>query len=234
MSVKGKSVLIIDDDPDIVSLVYKLLENVGMFVLSASSLSEGLELLKKSPPNLILLDLSFPNENGLFFLKNLANFPVLQSIPVIIVSAISEIESVRNAMALGAVNYIIKPFRTNILLQKIRKTLMESHGAKNLVLLDKAQPAEATIVASALGINDSEILIGSSVRFEKDSVFEVNGVIWDHFVCRNNRKVVRGVKTAKIRSSNGQYLCKAGVVGISETEQAQIMKKIIRWKKLTN
>ncbi|MBF0362026.1 MAG: response regulator [Oligoflexia bacterium] len=228
MGVKNKSVLIIDDDPDIILLVSKILQNVGMDVKDASTVIQGLDLFQKSPPNLVLLDISLPDQNGFSFLKKQRTLTSLSSIPVIMLSASSDMSNVKTALALGAANYIVKPFKSTTLIQKIRKALLENGGDQNIFYLPSPVEATITINASVNSANSNELIIESPVCQNINCIAEIDGPIIDYLQLKNN--IVKSVNKSELKNISGRYVYRASLMGLSESEQNMITKKIVKWK----
>lgn len=83
----GKKILIIDDEPDIVSYLSLLLENHGYRVVSASDGKEGLALAKREHPDLVCLDIMMPRKTGVALYQEIKTDPGLKKLPCIIISA---------------------------------------------------------------------------------------------------------------------------------------------------
>lgn len=103
-------VLIVEDDPMVAKLNSMYLDKVDGFKLSgiAKSLDEALSILKKHKIDLILLDIFLPNSNGIELLKKLREAD--NSVNVIIISAASDVSTIKKAMSYGVRDYLIKPF----------------------------------------------------------------------------------------------------------------------------
>jgi CheY-like chemotaxis protein len=82
-----KKVLIIDDEPDIVTYLTLLLENHGYEVVSASDGQRGLEMAKKEDPDLVCLDIMMPKKSGVALYQQIKTDPALNRLPCIIISA---------------------------------------------------------------------------------------------------------------------------------------------------
>jgi two-component system, OmpR family, phosphate regulon response regulator PhoB len=96
----AKRILIVDDEPDIVTFLSAVLEENGYTSLSAKDGVEGLEILRKERPDLILLDLMMPKKSGITLFQELRKDPEMSTIPVIVVTGVSEVTGVdfRNFM----------------------------------------------------------------------------------------------------------------------------------------
>ncbi|MBF0428719.1 MAG: response regulator [Magnetococcales bacterium] len=118
-------VLVVDDDPDIRNLVGKLLEKNG-FRASKVSDGKGLRmLLEKSQPDLIILDLMLPDEDGLVLCRNLRS---RSNIPVIILSARGEDMDRIIGLEMGADDYLGKPFHPRELLARVKSVLRRARS----------------------------------------------------------------------------------------------------------
>ena len=87
---KKKRVLIVDDEPDIVTYLVTLLRDNGYEPLSADNGRDGMEMIKAEAPDLVTLDLSMPGGSGTGVYRELKSDPDLAGIPVIIVTAVTE------------------------------------------------------------------------------------------------------------------------------------------------
>lgn len=115
-----KRILIIDDDEHIGNLEQELLEREGYAVLRAYSGTEALLLLKRTRPDLALLDLMLPGLSGEALL------PELDGIPVIVVSAKAGVEDKTALLLGGAADYLTKPFDARELLARVAVRLREA------------------------------------------------------------------------------------------------------------
>lgn len=120
-----KTVMVVDDNPDIITIVRTILEGKGYDVLSASSGPELLTRLESQKPDLIVLDIMMPQMDGLEVLTRLKGAPDTASIPVILLTAKVQYEDVLGGYKLGADYYITKPFTGTQLLNGINLLLGE-------------------------------------------------------------------------------------------------------------
>ncbi|RME51654.1 MAG: response regulator, partial [Caldilineae bacterium] len=117
------TILIIEDESSIVEVEERLLAMEGYHILTAPNGREGLELARQHQPDLIILDLMMEGMSGETVLKKLKADPVTQSIPVVVVSAKSALLNIENAFALGAADFMVKPFNVNEFLGRIKIAL---------------------------------------------------------------------------------------------------------------
>ncbi len=116
-----KTVLVVDDEPTIVTIIEDLLRSNGLDTLPAGSAAEAEEAMKRKRPDLILLDVMMPEVNGFEFCKQLKSSPDYQAIPVVFLTVMNKKEDVEKGKSLGAADYIIKPFDPNNLVARIKK-----------------------------------------------------------------------------------------------------------------
>ena len=113
------SVLIVDDVPTNVMLVQAILKKEGYTLLTSNSGKKALEMTDTHNPNLILLDIMMPEMDGFEVLQRLKENPKTNHIPVIIMSALSDMQSVVRGYQLGAVEYVTKPFQREELVKRV-------------------------------------------------------------------------------------------------------------------
>jgi CheY-like chemotaxis protein len=120
-----KTIMVVDDNPDIITIVKTILEGRGYTVYSASSGPELLTLLPNQKPDLIILDIMMPEMDGLEVLTRLKGKNETASIPVILLTAKVQYEDVLGGYKLGADYYITKPFTSTQLVNGINLLLGE-------------------------------------------------------------------------------------------------------------
>ena len=118
---KGKTVLVIDDDPGAVELVKGILEKVGCEVMSAGDGKEGLSKISITKPSLIIADVLMPHMDGFAFFKELKKNKETETIPVLILTIRKNMED--SFMAMGADGFTVKPVETEALLAKVSQLL---------------------------------------------------------------------------------------------------------------
>lgn len=118
---KKKKILVVDDEPDILRLVSFRLKVNGYNVMTAQDGASGMELIKKSRPDLILLDLKLPDMDGGQFCRKIKTNQSLKDIPIIFLTASVLKKVIDSKKENQADDYIIKPFEVEDLLAKIDK-----------------------------------------------------------------------------------------------------------------
>ena len=108
---KSNGILIIDDEPEIVALLSRLLKKHDHTVYAAGSLQEGWKCLREQRPSILFLDINLPDGNGLQELAQIRNvFPDLR---IIMISAYDTTEERSTAKKNGASEFLSKPFNLN-------------------------------------------------------------------------------------------------------------------------
>ena len=113
-----KSILVVDDEPVIVEIAKRKLEERGYEVATAQDGIEALEALKKKIPDLILLDIQMPRMNGYTFVVEKAKIPEFVSIPVVVLTAYGEMEPLLRRHGIKA--YLLKPLKLQELLDRVQ------------------------------------------------------------------------------------------------------------------
>lgn len=131
--LQPRSILIIDDDPDLRELLCEQLQIEGEFyTISAKSATEGLEAAKAQRPELILLDVDLPDLNGREVCRALREAGVITPVIMLTASA-GEAETIAGLDS-GASDYVTKPFKFNVLLARIRAQLRNHEQSQDAVL----------------------------------------------------------------------------------------------------
>ncbi len=146
------SVLVVDDDTDLLALLELKLGKENFKVFTATNGEKGLELVKKKDPDLVILDVNMPEMNGLDVCKNLRMDDSTKSIPIIMLTAKGdEIDRVLG-LEFGADDYVTKPFSTRELILRIKGLLKRTQPV--------AEPAEQkNIGVLSINFNDHEVRV---------------------------------------------------------------------------
>lgn len=122
----SKSVLIADDEPNIVISLEFLLEQAGYRIRVAHDGQEALEAIQRQPPDLVLLDVMMPRLSGYDLCQRIRENPAWQHMRIVMLTAKGREVEVSKGLALGADAYITKPFSTQELLAQVRDLLADS------------------------------------------------------------------------------------------------------------
>ena len=156
--MSNASILVIDDEAQIRKLLAITLQSNDYRVLEASTAKEGLTAVASHPPDLILLDLGLPDENGHEVLRHLREW---YTNPIIILSVQTDEGDIVKALDNGANDYLVKPFRTGELLARIRSALRKNNGDENNAVLELGDLA-IDFASRAVRKNDSLVKLTST------------------------------------------------------------------------
>jgi two-component system, OmpR family, phosphate regulon response regulator PhoB len=121
------TVLLAEDDPDIRHLVAFKLGRAGLAVLEAADGRSALELARRTPPDLVVLDVRLPQLSGIEVCRELRAGPRTSDVPIIMVTAGARPQDMEQAYAAGATDYVVKPFSPRALLARIESALRVAH-----------------------------------------------------------------------------------------------------------
>jgi len=117
--MRNRPILVIDDDPQSRELVSAILGEADFEVLSAPDGASGIELARTARPAVIILDMMMPGIDGINTLQTLKRDPVLKDIPVVAITASSDLTYAEKAFRAGALFFLPKPFRAASLLRVV-------------------------------------------------------------------------------------------------------------------
>jgi twitching motility two-component system response regulator PilH len=128
----AKKVLVVDDDPDVRLFSVSVLEENGYIPLEATNGDEGLKIIKKEMPDLLILDVLMPRQSGVRLYRELKTSRSLKNIPVVVLSGIAEKSFLRSQKALTEFGgesvpepegYLEKPVKAELLADTIKKVI---------------------------------------------------------------------------------------------------------------
>ncbi|UXH76764.1 response regulator [Roseateles amylovorans] len=122
----NKTIIAIDDQPDIRKLIRMTLEFKDFQVIEADSGEAGLALVRQHRPDLILLDVMMPGLDGFAVSNTLAADPELRRIPVVMLTALDRPKDVEAGLHTGARAYLTKPFSPMALIQLVGRLSQEA------------------------------------------------------------------------------------------------------------
>jgi len=118
-----QTILVVDDEQDLLDLIEYNLKKEGYDVLKAENGIQGLEMAKEHKPNLVLLDIMMPKLDGIQVCEKMRANPDLKPIPVIFLTARSDEKTEVEGLDIGADDFITKPISTTKLLSRIKAVL---------------------------------------------------------------------------------------------------------------
>jgi CheY-like chemotaxis protein len=116
----ARHILVVDDDPNILTLIRTILSQKDYQVTTALSGEEAMALLKTERFNAIITDALMPHMDGNMLAQTVKNDPQLKDLPIIMVTASKEVDIVKRSFASGCVLFLPKPFTASSLLSLIQ------------------------------------------------------------------------------------------------------------------
>ncbi len=124
LQTEGKqTVIVVDDEAETAAMLGTMLQVSGYDVLRAHSPAKAMSLIQHHNPDLVLLDIMMPGVSGLELCRYLRRDPRYRELPVVIISAKSQPEDIREGMNAGATAYLTKPVAMKTLIQTIGTSL---------------------------------------------------------------------------------------------------------------
>jgi DNA-binding response OmpR family regulator len=126
MDNTGKTIVYIEDEPELIDLVEQILSQKGFNVISAAGGQEGLDIIREHIPDLILLDLMMPDMEGWDVYQQIRGNDLTKNIPVIILTAkTQDIDKVLGLHIAKVDDYISKPFSPHVLIESVMRILSD-------------------------------------------------------------------------------------------------------------
>ena len=182
------ALLVVDDNEDNrYTLIQRLKRQGYTNVMSAVNGREALELLRARPFDLVLLDVTMPEMNGYEVLEHLKADARLRHLPVIMISAVDQVESVVRCIELGAEDYLPKPFNPTLLMARVGASLekkrlrdqLDAHVARIEAELESARRIQLSMVPSTFPAATAETPVGIFASLYPAR--EVGGDLYDFF-----------------------------------------------------
>lgn len=169
-----KTILIIEDDENVRENISEILELNGYLTHSAPNGKEGLEIALHLTPDLIVCDMMMPEMDGMEVLHHLREKHELEHIPFIFLTAKVERQDYRQAMKMGADDYLTKPFDLRELLDSIRRRLQRSEKLKKIIEEKKEEARSEIEVTHHHELNTPVFGILGSARVLKDYYIDLS------------------------------------------------------------
>lgn len=135
--MNGKTILVIDDEPQMCRLITTIFQNEGARVVSAGTAQEGLEQFESQAPHLVILDIMLPGDDGRDVCQTIRES---SDVPVILLTALSQGDEIVRGLDVGADDYVTKPFDRQVLLARARAVMRraeaQSRKLDNLIFDD--------------------------------------------------------------------------------------------------
>lgn len=158
-----RKLLVVDDEPDTVVLLKHILLREGFDVAGAANGKEAIQKINEIQPSLILLDMMMPEMDGW---QTIDKVQEISDVPIIILSAMNQTDSIIRALQMGADDYITKPFNKSEVVARIESVLRRSGGRKKV---------------SRIGVENLGLLLDLDTHeaFYKDKSIQLTGKMFE-------------------------------------------------------
>lgn len=143
-SQKRQTIMVVDDDPVILKLLTTTLDGAGYGTLTVTDGRQCLERAAQVRPDLILMDISMPDMDGIDTCQKLKQDPALESIPVVFVTANTDDQTLEKAFEAGGIDYVRKPANRVELIARVRSALTQREAIEKQTEKDKLEAALET------------------------------------------------------------------------------------------
>jgi two-component system alkaline phosphatase synthesis response regulator PhoP len=208
-----QKVLVVDDDPDIRHLVEAVLQREGFIISSAASGAEFFKTLTHFKPDLVVLDLQLPDEDGFAIIRKLRGNPNTLNLPVVMLT-VQSVDSYKIAgLEIGADDYIVKPFNQGEFVARLRAVLRRSKPKEPSHGLIEDGPIKLHLEQHRLEIDKKPVDLSpkefdllAALMQAKNNVLTREVLcesVWGHELVGNTRTV--DVHVGRLRKKLGDY-----------------------------
>lgn len=211
MDLEGLKILIVDDEEDIRDFLELVLQKAGADVQLATNGSEALLVADKNIPDVIILDKLMPIMNGIEACKALRENPKLSHTKILMLSAISDIDSQVEGLDIGADDYLVKPVKSNLLISKIKAQVRANIQSKSQPDILEYKHIRADRAKYLVFVQDKEITLPKKefellylLMTKPDNVFrrdEILEFVWGKDIYIGDRTI--DVHIRKLREKIG-------------------------------
>src|SRR5713226_4013997 len=198
------TILIVDDDPVIRSLMRATLENDGFSVIEATNGIEGCRCYQEHRPDLLLVDVVMPGMDGYELCRELRCHPASAFVPIVVVTSLDDVPSIARAYDAGATDFIPKPINWLVLNHRVRYILRASRAFQEL-RRNQERLIAAKDAAEAASRSNSEFLANMSheLRTPLNAIIGFSGMMSDRMFGPINEKYA---EYAAVIGDSGRHL----------------------------
>lgn len=208
-----QKIMVVDDDPDIRRLVETVLQREGFLVDSASNAAEFFRKVNNFKPDLIILDLQLPDDDGFGIIKKLRANPATVHYPIVMLT-VQSVDSYKIAgLEIGADDYIVKPFNQGEFVARLRAVLRRTKPKEQVhgVIEDGAvklflDQHRLEIDKKPVDLSPKEFDLLAALMRAKNNVLTRESLcetVWGHELIENTRTV--DVHVGRLRKKMGKY-----------------------------
>jgi two-component system alkaline phosphatase synthesis response regulator PhoP len=178
--LQKRIILIVEDEKDLVKLITFHLITVGYDVLSTSNGIEALEICETVKPALVILDILLPGIDGWEICRRLRKNPQTRRIPIIMLSALSEVNDKLKGFGLGTDDYVTKPFSPRELVVRVKRVLSRSENKTLAPKIVKIGSLEIDGENFVVKRNNAEVVLTEKEKGILRFLMNNSGVVLSH------------------------------------------------------
>lgn len=198
--MRKKIILVIDDDEMNLQIAQMVLERkLPCKVLVADNGVEGIDILKTQRVNLVLLDVMMPDFDGLETLQEIRNDDEIKDVPIMMLTASGDIDTIKKVGALGVKDYIKKPFLPADLIGRVEKKLAEQIPDNRVLLLGDDEKILQTMQTTIEENFPHEVLIATT----EEEILSAEGI--DLIIALADMKFIDGVKILSLVAAEEKF-----------------------------
>ena len=152
---RRRTILVVDDEDEMLNLLARTLELEGFDVIRAEDGRAALAQLEEQRPGMVILDIMMPGLNGFQVLDLIRK---RSDVPVIMLTGKTEVTTLEDAISVGADDYIRKPFQTRVLIARIRAKLRRTES-QEIRWLPKVKPGKTGMIKVIIRFNNNMVMV---------------------------------------------------------------------------
>lgn len=181
-------ILVVDDDPEVLGTISRALTREGYTVALAESAQKARSWILRDTPDMIILDIMMPVEDGITYCKTLRSTVATQSLPILFLSALARTEDVVNGLDAGGDDYLAKPFQIRELNARVRALLrrIKPNGSGMLTVGDLSlnrHTFELVVGSDTIQLTSTEYRLLSYLMAspgQAHSVHDLLDAVWEY------------------------------------------------------
>ena len=233
MSLKGKEILVIDDDTQYQLFIKNVLGNLGLSISQAVDYDDAIKKASQVIPHLIITDIKLEGEkSGLDIQRYFKSDPRFKNIPLLVITADATKQTIFQSLALGAEEYMLKPIMAKEIIQKIRRCFLDyespeinflggdgNYKPEFKMAFENKFEVEIETDINLRAINELSCILQGPVKFAKEIVVELD----NDLLSKINAKHIsfRSIENSRSLEA-GEFSTRFSLVGVDETTAQKI------------